>query len=66
MLSSKGVDICDDSRVSQMEEGIVDDKATGGGGMEDGKFRVFDSCSEEVCNGVGAGMKGDSVEGRVF
>ena len=45
-----------------MEESIIDDKATGGGGMEDGEFCVFDSCPEEVCNGVGTGMKGNSIK----
>ena len=49
-----------------MKKSIVDSNATGGGGMEDGKFRVFDSCSEEIGNGVCTSMEGNGVEGRVF
>ena len=46
-----------------MKKGIIDNKATGGRGVENGKLYILDSCSEEVCDGVRAGMKEDSVEG---
>ena len=49
-----------------MEEGIIDGDATGGGGMEDGEFRVLNSSSEEVSDGVCASMEGNGVKGGVF
>ena len=49
-----------------MKEGIIDGDTTSGGGVKDSEFRVFDSSSEEIGNGVCTGMKGDGVEGGVF
>ena len=45
-----------------MEEGVIDGKAASGRGVENGEFCVFDSCPEEVCDGIGAGMKGNGVK----
>ena len=50
MLRSEGMDISDDSWVSKVEEGVVDDDTTSGGGVEDGELCVLNSCSEEVGN----------------
>ena len=49
-----------------MEEGVVDGNATRGRGVENGKFCVFDSSSEEICDGVCASVEGDCVEGSVL
>ena len=32
--------------------------------MKDGKFRVFYSCSEEICDRIRAGVEGNGIEGR--
>ena len=43
MLSSESVDVSNDSRISQVEEGVINNETASGRGMEDGEFGVFDS-----------------------
>ena len=66
MLRSEGVNVSDNSWISEVEKGVIDGDTTSGGGMKNCELCVFDSSSEEVCNGVCSGMEGDGIERRVF
>ena len=66
MLGSKGVDVRDNPWISQMEKGVIDDDAAGGRGMKNGELRILNSCSEEICDRVRAGMEGNGIEGGRF
>ena len=62
VLSSESMNVSDNSWVSQVEKGVINSETTGSRGVENGEFCVLDSSSEEVSNGVGTGMEGDSIE----
>ena len=66
VLVSEGVYIGNDSRISQMQEGIVNYSAVGSRGMEDGKVSVARGGTIEVRMGEGASMKRGSISGGEF
>ena len=61
MLVSEGVDISNDSSISQVQEGVVNRGAIRGGGVEDGKVSVTRGRTVEVCMGKGASMERGSI-----
>ena len=61
MLVSKGVDISNDSSISQVQEGVVNYGAVRGRGVEDGKVSVTRGRTVEVCMGKGASMERGSI-----
>ena len=63
MLVSEGVYISDDSRISQVQERIVNYSAVRGRGVENGKVSVAGGGTIEVRIGEGASMKGGSIDG---
>ena len=66
ILGSKGVDISYHPWVSEMEEGIVNDKSVWSGGVERGQVSVSGHASIEVGVGEGSCVKGSSIDGGVL
>ena len=66
MLVSEGVDVSYYSRISQVQEGVVNCGAVRGGGVEDGKVSVTRGGTIEIRMGEGAGMKRGSISGGEF
>lgn len=66
MLSPKGVDISNNPWISQVKKSIIDSDVNSGGGVEDSKLCIFDSCSEEVCDRVGISVERDRVKGGIL
>ena len=66
VLVSEGVYIGDDSRISQMQKGVVNYSAVRGGGVEDGKVSVARGGAIEVRMGEGASMERGSISGGEF
>ena len=66
VLVSKGMDVGDNSRISQVQECVVNYGAVRGGGVEDSKVSVTRSGTIEVRMGEGAGMKRGSIGGGEF
>ena len=61
MLVSKGVDISNDSSISQVQEGVVNCGAVRGRGVEDDKVGVTRGGTVEVRMGKGASMERGSI-----
>jgi len=66
MLCTEHVDISYVSRIPKMVKGIVNDKAGGAAGMEDGMVGVFDTWTIKVRGRVGLCMKRGAVDGFVL
>ena len=66
MLGPKSVDISNNSWISQVKKSIVNGEVAGGRRVEDCKFCVFYSSSEEVGNGVSMGMERHCIKGGVL
>ena len=66
MLVSKGVDISNDSCISQVQEGVVNCGAVRGRGVENDKVSVTRGRTIEVRMGEGAGMKRSPIGGGEF
>ena len=61
MLVSKGVDISNDSSISQVQEGVVNYGAVRGRGVEDDKVSVTRGRTVEICMGKRASMERGSI-----
>ena len=66
MLVSKGVDISNDSSISQVQEGVVNYGTVRGRGVENGEVSVTRSGAIEVCMGKGASIKRGSINRGEF
>ena len=66
VLCTEHVDICYDTGVPKIIEGIVDDKLTGTAGVEDGVISVFNTRMMEVGGGEGMCVERGTIDGFVF
>ena len=66
VLVSEGVYISDDSRISQVQEGVINYGAVRGRGVKDGKISVARDGAIEVCMRERASMKRGSISGGKF
>ena len=66
VLCAEHVDIGYDPRVPKVVEGIIDNKAGGTAGIEDGVMSVLDTWTVEVGGGVRACMERSAINGLVF
>ena len=62
MLLSKGVNVSNDSCISQVQEGIIDCGTVKHGGMEDGKLSVMRGIAIEIWVGEESGMQGGTID----
>ena len=65
VLVSKGVNIGNDSSISQVQEGVVNYGAVRGRGVEDGKVSVARGRTIEICVRERASMERSSVGGEI-
>jgi len=66
MLCMEHVDISYNSRIPKMVEGIINNKAGGGAGVEDCMVSIFNTWTIEVRGGIGLCMKRSAIDGFVF
>lgn len=60
------MDVSNNTRVSKVVQGIVNNEVADSRGMKDGKVSVFEFCPKEVGIGEGTGIERNGVEGCIF